>query len=341
MEKDKSKAKGGNARAAALTPQKRKEIAKKAAEKRWGVRLPQAEYTGVIKLGDTELPCAVLSDGTRVLTETDFMKGMGMYRSGALSVRREAGEDGAQVPLYLAFKNLIPYINMHLGNVHELVLKYKTEKGSTAHGIRADLIPKICDVWIDAQEDDVLGSRQEQIADKAKLVMRALAHVGIIALVDEATGFQRDRASNALAEILEKYIAKELQPWVKTFPDEYYEQLFRLRGLVFPEDTVKRPQYFGHLTNNIIYKRLAPAVLRELDKTAPKDDKGRRKNKLFQGLTPELGHPKLREHMSSVLTIMKLSKDYDDFKEKLDTIHTVYNETLPLDFVEQGNIVGI
>ncbi len=327
--KDESKAKGGIARAAALSKEERSAIAKKAAQKRW---IPQAEYTGTLKLGDAELPCAVLSDGTRVLTETDFMNGMGMYRSGALSVRREQNESGAQVPLYLAFKNLTPYINMHLGDVHELVLKYKTERGSVAHGIKADLIPKICDVWMDAQDDGVLGSRQEQIADNAKLIMRALAHVGIIALVDEATGFQRDRAANALAEILERYIAKELQPWVKTFPDEYYEQLFRLRGLKFPSHKVKRPQYFGHLTNDIIYKRLAPSVLKELEKTAPKNEKGRRKSKLFQGLTPELGHPKLREHMSSVLTIMKLSEDYEDFKGKLDRIHIAYNETAPFDF---------
>jgi hypothetical protein len=330
IEKDKKKIAGARARSASLTGEQRSNIAKKAAEKRWNV--PQAEYTGTLQLGDIELPCAVLSDGSRVLTETDFMAGMGMYRSGALSVRREQNIDGAQVPLYLAFKNLIPYINMHLGDVHELVLKYKTEKGSTAHGIRADLIPKICDVWIDAQQDGVLGTRQEKIADKAVLTMRALAHIGIIALVDEATGFQRDRASNALALILEKYIAKELQPWVKTFPDQYYEELFRLRGLDFPEHTVKRPQYFGHLTNDIIYKRLAPAVLTELDKTAPKDIKGRRKNKLFQGLTPELGHPKLREHMASILTIMQLSTDYQDFKVKLEKIHPSYNETYSMEF---------
>lgn len=330
--KDESKAIGGNARAASLTPGQRQEIAKKAAEKRWG--MPQAEYMGMLKLGDLELPCAVLSDGTRVLTETDFMSGMGMYRSGALSVRREQHEGGAQVPLYLAFKNLIPYINMHLGDVHSLVLKYKTEKGSIAHGIRADIIPKICDVWLDAQEDGVLGDRQELIAAKAKLVMRSLAHVGIIALVDEATGFQRDRAANALAEILERYIAKELQPWVKTFPDDYYAELFRLRGLQFPTDKVKRPQYFGHLTNDIIYRRLAPAVLDELKNSAPKDDQGRRKHKLFQGLTPDLGHPKLREHMASILTIMKLSADYDDFHEKLDRIHPEFNQTISMVYIE-------
>ena len=329
-EKNGSKAIGGKARAASLTSDQRKKIAKQAAEKRWST--PIAKHTGSLMLGDIELPCAVLSDGTRVITETAFMSGMGMYRSGALSVRREPGEHGAQVPLYLAFKNLIPYINMHLGNVHELTLKYRTERGSIAHGIKADLIPKICDIWIDAQDDGVLGARQEKIANKAKLIMRALAHVGIIALVDEATGFQKERAVDALAKILEQFIAKELQPWVKTFPDGFYEELFRLRGLQYPEHKVKRPQYFGHLTTDIIYRRLAPAVLDELKRATPKDKKGRNKNKLFQKLTPEIGNPKLREHMASILTIMRLSESYDDFQVKLDKIHPRFNETEQLDF---------
>jgi hypothetical protein len=157
--------------------------------------------------------------------------------------------------------------------------------------------------------------------------------VGIIALVDEATGYQRDRASDALSKILEAFIAKELQPWVKTFPDEYYEQLFRLRGLSYPSDTVKRPQYFGHLTNDIVYKRLAPTVLEELKKTTPKTPKGRLKNHLHRRLTPDLGHPKLREHMSSVVTAMKLSEDYEDFIKKLDSIHPRYDETISMDFI--------
>ncbi len=340
--KNESKVNGGKARAASLSPERRKEIAKLAATKRWGNKdgIPQSFYSGEIKLGELIFPCAVLSDGTRVLTETNFMKGMGMYRSGALSTRREIDEQGARIPLYLAFKNLTPFINNHLGDVHELVLKYHTEKGLLAHGINAEIIPKICDVWIDAQEAGVLGQRQEKIAYKAKLMMRALAHVGIIALVDEATGFQRDRAADALATILEKYIAKELQPWVKTFPDEYYAEIYRLRGLDFPNDKVNHPQYFGHLTNDIIYKRLAPAVLEELKNTTPKDSKGRYKNRFFQGLTPELGHPKLREHMSSIITIMKLSDSYDDFKNKMNRIHPAYNETLamPLVFDEPSGL---
>lgn len=335
--KNESKVIGGKARSAALTSLQRKEIAKKAAEKRWSI--PQSQYTGELKIGEMVFPCSVLSDGTRILTQSDFMAGMGMYYSGwvAKNQSRERIEGAAEVPHFLAFKSLEPFINKHLGDLQSISLKYRTERGNIALGIKAEIIPSICDVWIDADEQGNLGVRQKKIAQAAKLIMRSLAHVGIIALVDEATGFQRDRAANALAEILERYIEKELQPWIKTFPDDYYEELFRLRGLTFPADTVKRPQYFGHLTNDIIYKRLAPAVLDELKRTTPKDNLGRRKHKYFQKLTSDLGHPKLREHMASVLTIMRLSSDYRDFYKKLERIHPKYGEVMSLQFDDDIN----
>jgi hypothetical protein len=331
-DKNLQKAAAAKARAKSLTSEQRKEIARKAATTRWDKAkdVPQAAYTGTLTLGDLVLPCAVLSDGTRVLTETDFMKGMGIYRSGALSKRRQSNEHGVQVPLSLAFKNLQPFIARHLGDVHNIALNYRTESGGIAYGIKAEIIPKICDIWIDADDEIKLGSTQKQVAQKSRIIMRALAHVGIISLVDEATGYQRDRASDALAKILEAFIAEDLQAWVKTFPDEFYEQLFRLRGLSYPTDRIKKPQYFGYLTNDIVYKRLAPGVLDELRNSIPKTPSGYRKHRFFQKLTPDIGHPKLREHLSSVVTIMKLSSNYRDFQAKLDQIHPKYGETIPL-----------
>lgn len=324
---------GGYARAKALSADDRKEIAKKAAAARWDKtkNIPQAVYTGELTIGDMTLPCSVLSDGTRILTQSDFMSGMGMYYSGWVSNNRSDEDIAADLPQFLTFKSLKPFVDRYLGGLQSITVDYRTERGQLARGIRADIIPKICDVWIDADEEAELGVRQKKIAAKARTLMRALAHVGIIALVDEATGYQKDRASDALAQILEAFIAKELQPWVKTFPDDFYEQLFRLRGLSYPKDTVKRPQYFGYLTNDIIYRRLAPGVLEELKNTTPKTDKGHLKHQLHRKLTPELGHPKLREHMASVVTIMKLSRDYDDFLSKLDQIHPRYGENLILD----------
>jgi hypothetical protein len=117
---------------------------------------------------------------------------------------------------------------------------------------------------------------------------------------------------------------------VHTFSDDFYDQLFRIRGLNYPKDTVKKPQYFGHLTNDIIYKRLAPSVLDELKKVTPRDDKGRHKHQLHRRLTDDIGHPKLREHIASVVTVMKLSDNYHQFLGMLDRAHPRYGETAPL-----------
>ena len=338
MKKDEKKVAAAHARSASLTPIQRKAIARNAAQSRWDnvKEVPRSEYTGELEIGHMSFPCSVLSDGTRILTQTDFMKGMGMYYSGWVAKHRPAEDTAAEVPQFLSFKNLKPYVDKHLGGLQSIIVKYRTERGNLAHGIRAQIIPSICEIWLDADEHGHLGTRQKQVAKKAKLLMRALAHVGIIALVDEATGFQRDRASDALARILEAFIAQELQPWVRTFPEEYYVELFRLRGLKFPVDTVKRPQYFGHLTNDIIYKRLAPGVLEELKKSTPKTLSGRHRHQLHRRLTPDLGHPRLREHMASVITAMKLSRDYADFIEKLDLLHSRYGETGVLDFAGDG-----
>src|SRR5690606_38364207 len=139
-------------------------------------------------------------------------------------------------------------------------IEFRLPSGQKAFGYNAELLPQVCEVYLKARDANQLNKSQIHVAKQADILMRGLATVGIVALVDEATGYQRDRASDALAKILEQFIAKELQPWVHTFPDVFYEELFRLRGLEFPKETVKRPQYFGHLTNDIIYDRIAPGV---------------------------------------------------------------------------------
>lgn len=167
---------------------------------------PAAQYAGELKFGELQFPCAVLSDGTRVLTETDFMAGLGMYRSGALSVRRD---ESAPIPLYLAFKNLLPYVIKHLGDVHIKPQRYRTLSGGVAHGISASIIPRICSVWLDARQAGVLGERQKKIAANAELMLCSLAEVGLIALIDEATGYQGIRPRDTLQRYLEMLVRKD------------------------------------------------------------------------------------------------------------------------------------
>ena len=208
-----------------------------------------------------------------------------------------------------------------------LIVNFYTPSGRLAEGIRAEHVPLVCETYLKARDAGALKASQASVAAQADILMRGFAHVGIIALVDEATGFQDDRDRLALATILERFIAKELRKWVKTFPLDFYKELCRLRGIPFSAD-MKLPLYFGHLTNNVVYSRLAPGVLAELKKKNPADN-GKRKNKHHQLLTADVGHPKLLQHLGSVVTLMKISKDWDGFEKMLEEVHPPYKD-MPL-----------
>jgi hypothetical protein len=338
--KDESKAKGGIARAESLTAQERQEIARTAASARWDRELPEAKYEGSFSLGGKSVACAVLPNGKRIITQGTLLTSLGRSRSpkagtGVLSTVDE-------LPFFLQAEVLRPFISDELMQSTTPIF-YRTKKGGRSVGYDATLLPQVAEVYLryrDAmlEEKGSIPKMHGHIIKAADILMRALASVGIIALVDEATGYQKDRARDALEKILEAFIAKELRPWVHTFPDEYYEHLFRLRGLKYPTDTVKKPQYFGHITNDIIYRRLAPAVLDELKKATPRDDKGRHKQQLHRRLTGDLGHPKLREHLASVITVMKLSDNYEQFLGMIDRTHPRYNETKCLPFIEENGL---
>jgi len=331
--KPNGRAKGGVARAAKLTPEERKSIASTAASARWA-ELPQAVCGSPdrpLKIGNIELQGYVLEGGVRVLSQAGFLEALGRHRKA--NVRREEGEE--PLPAILQGKAIKPFITKDIIEKSRPI-KFRTPSGALASGYRAELLPKVCEVYLQARDADALPSNQEHVAKQAEILMRGLAHIGIIALVDEATGYQEIRARDALSKILEAFIAKELQPWVQTFPPDYYQELFRLRGLKFPTDSVRRPQYFGTLTNDIVYKRLAPGVLQELKRVTPKNDSGNRKHKFFQRLTDNIGYPKLREHLGAVVAIMKLSNGYHDFLDKLDRHYPRFGSQLqlPLDYEE-------
>jgi hypothetical protein len=230
-----------------------------------------------------------------------------------------------------------PFIVNNLLDVLRAPIKFSHPRGGgSAFGYPATILADICETVLAARKAGVLPARQANIADRCEILVRGFARVGIIALVDEATGYQEDRAKDALAKILEEFIAKELQPWVRTFPDDFYTELFRLRGLSFPRDTPHRPLYFGHLTNDIVYSRLAPGVLDELKRVTPRNDNGRPKAKYFQSLTSNTGYPKLREHLGRVVMLMQLSSDYKHFKQQLDKHLPKHTDQLSLPLDDPG-----
>lgn len=319
-----------------MSSEDRKAQASHAAAARWR-DVPNAicgSPDRPLRIGGVELQCYVLEDGTRVLSQAGFLEALGRHRKA--NVRREGGEE--RIPAILQGKAINPFISQEILEKSRPI-RFRTPGGSMASGYRADLLPAVCEIYLKARDAGELPANQEHVARQAEILVRGLAHIGIIALVDETTGYQELRAKNNLAQILEAFIAKELRPWVQTFPEEYYKELFRLRGLQFPSDSVHRPQYFGKLTNDIVYKRLAPGVLDELKRVTPRDEEGRRKHKYFQRLTQNVGYPKLKEHLGAVVAFMQVSKDYHGFVDTLNRHKPRYNQTLPLllDYEEESD----
>lgn len=325
------RSRGGLARAQRLSPEERSAIARKAAEARWDSAVADAicgSPDQPLRIGDAEIECYVLEDGRRVITQASFLQAIGRHRRA----KRRINDD---LPAILQGKSFEPFITDDIREQAKPIT-FKPPTGGRASGYNAELLPVVCEIYLRARDNGPLPHQQQHIAKQAEIIMRGLARVGIIALVDEATGYQAIRERNALAKILEAFVDKELQAYVSTFPEDFYREMFRLRDLPFDSKSVKRPQYFGNLTNDIVYKRLAPGVLDELKRLTPRSNSGRRKHKYFQHLTANVGYPKLREHLGSVVTLMKLSNDWPDFVRKLDRFHPRVGDNLQLPFDDDG-----
>ena len=101
---------------------------------------------------------------------------------------------------------------------------------------------------------------------------------------------------------------------------------------------MKRPGVVGHYTNNIVYDRLAPGVLKKVQELNPKNEKGFRKAKHHQFFTSGYGIPELKQHLTNTMFLMDAAgSDWDLFMTLLDRAAPKQGETLPLDLVEHGD----
>jgi hypothetical protein len=318
------KARGGKARAEKLTPDERKEIAQKAASARWSnvdrENLPRATHRGELNIDGTFIPCAVLENGKRVLSELGITMALLGSRSGASKRLKKAHEEaGAPLPLFLAPNVLKPFINEELLGGPLAKITY-IEGRRVVSGFDANLLPLVCDIWLRAREAGVLQKQQLAKAQKAEILTRSLAKVAIVALVDEATGYQAERSRDALQELLALYLTEEKLKWAKTFPDEFYKQLFRLKGWAYNPFDQRKPKVVGKLTNQIVYQKLPPGVLGRLRELNPVKNKTtwRRGAAFFQFLSEDIGQKDLRDHFLQILPLMRASKNWNSFIKLLD-----------------------
>jgi hypothetical protein len=317
---DNPKARGGVARAESLSPEERKHIARQAALSRWDANIPAAEYEGEFNIGNLVISAAVLPNSKRLITQTTFLKALGRSPQPRAGTGVLSTLDG--LPSFLQAEVLKPFISDELMQSTTPIF-YRTKTGSRAVGYDAELLPSVAEVYLQfrdksLEEKGELPRRYKDIIAACDMLIRGLAHIGIVALVDEATGYQEVRDRQALQAILDKFLEKEFAAWAKRFPDEFYKEMFRLRGWDWKSLKGRRPQLVGVLTNNIVYQRLLPGLLKELKERNPKDEQGKRRAKHHQWLTVDVGHPALAQHLHAVTALMRASATWDSFQAILN-----------------------
>jgi hypothetical protein len=311
--------KGGRARASVLTSEERSEIAKAAARARWAKagktiapkardhgdeaaapieapdELPYSAFPGTVEMGNVELECHVLSDGRRVLTAREVVRALRGTRSNPPSVQRYL----AALPAYRE------------GMFDDKIMHFRIPGlPQTAIGFEATALIEICDMYLAADESGTLKANQANLAKMASIIMRACAKTGIEALIDEATGYQEVRAKRALQVKLQAFIAEDMQKWVKTFPDEFWQELARLEGIRY--QARHRPLRWGNYVLRFVYSAMDPDVARKLKEINPNPHY---KNNLHQFLR-DYGRDKLHQQLGGVIAIMRECKDMPEFRAR-------------------------
>lgn len=258
--------------------------------------IPRATHEGTLEFGDIVVPCYVLADGTALITKRGALSAL----TGGAPKRNDFGRYIDKIPNRPEEFSARPIF-------------FRTPRGSLAHGLSAEAFVDIAQLYVDAMHEGRLRLNQRHIGEQCYRIIRALAKVGIVALIYEKTGYKTDHARRALHKILEAYIAPELMPWTKRFPDEFYAQLFRLWGWSYDPASPHRPIRVGLLTNMLVYDRLPAGVLDELRAKNPPGERGRRRHRHHQFLSPDVGHPHLERHLLQLVALMRAAESWDQF----------------------------
>lgn len=283
----------------------------------------KAGFSGDLELGGVTLSCFVTEDGERYIS--------GRSMTGSIGMKGR----GQGVARLVSHAKLLPFMNHSLVHALQNPVEIVGKTPRPTHGFRAEILADLCDAILSARKANVLVNEQDiRYADYAETLIRAFARVGIVALVDEATGYQEVREKKALQAILERYIKDEpRRKWTKTFPDEFWFKLVKIKGYD-SYMALQRPGFVGHWVNDIVYSRLAPGIKKALQEKNPKSESGHRKRKHHQYLTDDYGLPELKSHLDRVMLLMDASTNNKEFSKLLDRALPRFGDTLELDFAE-------
>ena len=331
--------KGGSPRAVRLDAETRKRIATEGGTRpRYGGSIfPKVDYSGVLEIGGAPLPCAVLSDGRRVLSENGITYAILGERSGASKGLERADITGSWGSYALIYR-LKPVKAIYRQRFISGPPPADRISGCrrTVIGYDPRILRAVCEIWLRAREAGALQKQQLDKAQRAEIFIRALADVGIIALVDEATGFQVERAGDALHQLTFHLFVEERLAWAKRLSlTNFTKQVYRLNGWPWPVGKAKTP-YLGHITNDVVYDRYGKVLDPNCWEMTTTQDPTQRRFKHHRFLSKEIGQPDLRDHILQILPIMRILKDWKSFKRQADVAFPRNGGQIAMDLGEDG-----
>lgn len=270
-----------------------------------------ATHQGILNLADVQLQSHVLDNGMRVFNQTELFKAFNRPRKG--EVRIEG------LPSIVGAKNLGKYVNKEIKEILKPIHYIDTE-GNLTGGYNAFVIPCVCDLYLMCEDAGELRPNQVPIAKQAQKLIRALSKLGIIALIDEATGYQK-AYKKEYQYVVNLYVNDIFLPWKTRFHRVFFEQVYRLYNWNYNPYRMRHPQCLGHFINKYVYSYLPDGCLKALKTKNPKDENtGLRKRKHHQHLSKNIGLPHLEKHLLKLITIMELSSTIDDFKQNIKKV---------------------
>jgi hypothetical protein len=116
---------------------------------------------------------------------------------------------------------------------------------------------------------------------------------------------EREKSRLVLQRILETHVRGPWAEWIKTLPDDYFQELFRLHGVGYPPVRMRKLCYIEFWTNDAIFSRLSPEASAALKSRAP---------------ISAQACSELEEYIGKIIFLMKSCSKWTEFIRRLDKV---------------------
>ncbi|HKF52553.1 MAG TPA: P63C domain-containing protein [Candidatus Acidoferrales bacterium] len=310
-------AKGGEARAQKLSAERRSEIARTAIQARWikagKTPMPRATHKGNFKdeFG-IDVDCYVLDDTnkTAVISQRGMGEAIGFTKGGS------------RFPTFIKGERIAGYLGRELREKLEQPLIFQGQPlganiaPQPIYGYDVTILIDVCKAILAAEADGKLTTRQARMAQQAHVIVNASAKAGIKGLVYALAGY--DVTKEEVIAAFKMYVREEAREYEKEFPDQLYQEWYRLYQLPKPERN--KPWKFMHLTVDQVYRPLAKSGGRILELTRTQRESTQARWKRLHQFLSEIGVKALRTHLGQLLGIARVSKSKDDYERYFEEL---------------------